>query len=222
MGGQITYYLLQAATYSAMLPLLILSLKINRQPPELWWLAAFLAFSFMCEMAGMISVMIGSNPNIVGNIYWLLSISLISTFFFHALRRQSLKGPLIFFNVAYAVFALSNILFVQKADLNTYSQIINALFILCFCIMFFYKLLSELPTQQLHRLPMFWIISAFFFSYAGKLVIYTVSHYMIHFERDDLIIIWSFHNFLTIVGNLIIAYGAWLNHKQLRSAYLSL
>jgi hypothetical protein len=120
------------------------------------------------------------------------------------------------------VFGIVNFLFIQTKYVNSYSNSLHTLIILILSIVYFYKLLRDLPAQQLQRLPMFWIISGFFFSNAGKLVIYTVTHYLIHFVQDNMIIVWSFHNFLTIIANLLIGYGAWLNHKQLRSTSLSL
>ena len=174
----------------------------------------------MCDLSGQLLYVLEMNPNAAGNIYGLFSTLLLSIFFYYVLEKPSLKWALVVINVAYFLFAFTNTIFIQKAEINTYSQVFQSLYVLILSILFFYKLIVELPTQQLQRLPLFWIISAFFLSYAGKLVIYTTTYYLIHFEGDDLTIIWSFHNLLTIIGNFLIGYGAWLNHKQLKSTSL--
>jgi hypothetical protein len=219
---ELGYDVVLVATYSPLLPLLILSARFRSHPPVYRWLAANLFLSLCCDIAAQILHEFHINPNVANNFYVVVVILFQSFFFYHANNQPSLKRPLVYLNVFYFIFAALNLAFVQKWGINSYSDIFGGLFVLAFCILFFYKLLKDLPTQQLHKLPLFWIISALFFSYAGKLVIYTFSHYLVHYVGDDLGIIWLFHNFLTIIGNVVIAYGAWLNHKQLRSTSLSL
>jgi hypothetical protein len=205
-----------------LVPLALLLLGFNRQPKVYLWLVISLLFSLMCDIAGRILILFSTSPNFSNTVYWLFSIIPITTFFYYAIKWRSLQAYLIVINIAYLLFGVVNYLYIQAESVNSYSNILHSLIILVLCIVYFYKLLKDLPAQQLQRLPMFWIVSAFFFSHAGKLVIYTVTHYLIHFVRDNLIIVWSFHNFLSIIANLLIAYGAWLNHKQLRSTSLSL
>jgi hypothetical protein len=204
------------------LPATILFLSFNRQPLFLKWLAVLLLFSFSSDVISVILILIGISPNISSNVYWTLSTLFISFFFYESIQWPRLKVPLIVINILYLGFAFINSALVQKISVNSYTQILQALCILLLSILYFYKLLKELPAQQLQKLPLFWIVSGFFFSYSGKLVVYSVTHYLIHFEQDDLVIVWSFHNFLAIIADLLIGYGAWLNHKQLRSTSLSL
>lgn len=218
---QLSYVLMVFATLTTSIPIIIFLLKIDRQPLMFKWLTILLCFSFVCDLIGQMLLYLKMNPNAAGNVYGLFGTLLLSIFFYYVLEKPSLKWALVVINVAYFLFAFTNTIFIQKAEINTYSQVFQSLYVLILCILFFYKLIVELPTQQLQRLPLFWIISAFFLSYAGKLVIYTTTYYLIHFEGDDLTIIWSFHNLLTIIGNFLIGYGAWLNHKQLKSTSLS-
>ena len=196
----------------------LILINISHQPKEFVWLVIACCFSILCDVAGMIMVLSGMNPNITGHIYWLFATVPLSLFFFYSIAWKGLLKPIIFLNIIYFAFALVNLLFIQTISLNSYSNIIHSFIILFYCIVFYYKLLKELPAQQLQQLPSFWIISGFFFSYAGKMVIYTVTHFLIHFEKDNMIVVWSFHNFLSLLGNAIIAYGAWLNFKQIRTS----
>lgn len=204
---------------SISIPLFLVLLKFKRQPNEFKWLAAFLSIYMLAEIVGRILYMIGINPNISGGIYWILSCSLISAFFYYSIEWKSLKFFLLIINVFYFLFSLSNFLFIQKLSHNSYSQTLESFIILTFSILFLYKLIKELPTQQISKLPLFWVISGFFFSYAGKLVIYGVSHYLIHTLEDNLIVIWAFHNFLTIVGNILITVGVLLQYRRLNGKH---
>jgi len=208
--------------FTILIPLIIFCLDLNRQPNEIRWLAVLLLYAFFCDLLGPILFFNGSNPNYASTLYWLFSTILLSGFFMRILQIRSAGPFFISLNILYLIFAFSNALWIQKSMLNTYTVIAQSIIVLALSIRYFYKLLKELPTQQLHKLPLFWIVSAFFFTYAGKLVVYTVTHYLTHFEDDDLRIIWTFHNFLTIIVNLLIGYGAWINHKQLKSTSLSL
>jgi hypothetical protein len=210
------------AVFTLILPLVILFWKFARQPFEIKWLAILLSFSFVCDITSIILVAVHSNPNYSATVYWLFSTALLSTFFLKIIGSKKLSGFFIWINIFYFLLAIINLLFIQGIQINTYSVIIQSIIVLALSILYFYKLLRELPTQQLQKLPWFWIVSGFFFTYAGKLVVYTVTYYLINFEQDTNQIIWSFHNFLTIIANLLIGYGAWLNHKQLRSTSLSL
>lgn len=196
----------------------LILLNINHQSKEFIWLVIACTFSILCDVAGTVMVLADMNPNISGQIYWLFATIPLSAFFYHSIAWKGLLRLVICLNVIYFGFALTNLLYIQTISLNSYSNTFHSLIILFYCIVFYYKLLKELPTQQLQHLPHFWIISGFFFSYAGKMVIYAVTHFLIHFEKDDMIVVWTFHNFLSLIGNVIIAYGAWLNFKHIRTS----
>lgn len=200
---------------SIALPLGILLSRIKHQPLGLKWLAAFLSFDLFTEVLGRAFYFIGINPNIVGILSLILSCSLLSLFFYNSIEWKSLKVPVMVINIVYFLFAVSNALFIQKMSHNSYTQTLLSFIILFFSILFFYKLMKELPVQQINKLPLFWIVSGFFFSTAGKLVIYITSHYLIHTRDDNMIIVWTFHNFLTIPGNILILVGVLLQNKQL-------
>lgn len=205
------------------IPVGILWSNFNRQPVVWKWLAILLGFSLFIDCANLLVIFFELfHPNILPGIYYSLGTILYGIFFYTLVEWKTLKVPLILVNLVAAGFGLGNLFFIQRTSMNSYTYTVHAIVVLVLSVVYFFKLLKELPTQQLQRFPMFWIISGIFFSHAGKLAIYAVTHYLIHFLQDNLIIVWSFHNFLTIIGNVLIAYGVWLNHKQLRSTSLSL
>jgi hypothetical protein len=220
MGLNFPFLLLIVSVSSHAVPAVILAFTFSRQPLAYKWLTASLFFSFFCDVAGVILMASKMNPNVSGNLNTIFGLTFISLFFYYLLSKRSLKGPLIFFNGIYIMLAFINTVMIQKDAINSYTLVFATLLILSLCILFFYKLLQDLPAQQLQRHSAFWIVSAFFFTYSGKLVIFAVVHYLIHYERDTTLLPWIFHNFLTIIANILLAYGAWVNHRQLKSTSL--
>ena len=198
------------------IPVIILFSNLKRQSWSFKWLAFLLAFTLAIEVTGPTFFLLGLNPNIVANASYLFSIPLFCIFSAQVMEWKRIR-PWLVVTFLYVGFTCFNLFFIQKISINSYTDVLQSLIILLLCLAYFYKLLKELPTQQLQTLPLFWIMSAFFFTNAGKLAIYAVTDYMIHVEKDNLILVWSVHNFLSLVGYIMIGYGAWLNHKEFKS-----
>jgi len=212
-----SFLILDSLFYSGLIvlifPLVLLISGFNRQPLVYKWLAVALAFAFVIDVVGRVSWYLDLAPNYSSHVYQLFATALISVFFYHAIQWKTLKKSFFTVNILYFVFSLINLLYLQKAGINSYSQVLRSIIILLLCIVFFFKLLKELPTQQIHKLPLFWIVSSYFFSYSGKLVIYAITHYMISMG-DDFMVPSIFQVILTLVANLIVAVGVWLNYKH--------
>jgi hypothetical protein len=188
---------------------LIFTKHFNHQPLVYKWLAVGLLFSALTEILAEVFYRVSINPNFATIPYQLLSLATISAFFYHAMPWRSSK-ILIVVNVVYSSFTVINYIFIQKFQSASYPQTFRSLAVIFLSISFFYKMLKELPTHQLQKDPLFWIVSGFFFSYSGKLAIYSVTHYLITILDDNMIIVWTIHNFLTLVSNICIIYAAYL------------
>jgi hypothetical protein len=199
-------------------PLLLLILL--RQPPAFRWLTFYLLFWLLAEIGGKTLYYFKINPNFSAHTYYILSTLLITAFFYFANQWQSKKKLLVLINVAYILFGLWNLIEGQKNGPNSYTISAQAILILIFSICFFYKMLKELPTLQVQKDPLFIIISALFFSFAGKFILYLVMHYFINELKDNLLLLWTIHNWLTIIANLIITVGCYLQYKSLKEMSL--
>jgi hypothetical protein len=205
-----------AALLSSALPLVIIAKVYNEQPPVIRWLSVILTISLSADLGSRLFYAVtSSSPNFIGNVYNHISIPIICIFFYKAIGYRSIKKTLIGINVSYVTFAMCNVFFIQKSAINSFTLMATSVIIIGLSITFFFMLLKELPTQQLHTMPLFWIVSGFFFSFSGKLVVYTTTHYLVTYIKDNLIFVWSFHILLSIIANLLIAYGTWLNLKQI-------
>jgi hypothetical protein len=184
----------------------------DRQPKAYRWLAFTLAFSFGCDLLSVVIRLTGGQPNIGGNIYAVGFVCLYSIFFYQILRGKFILYLLFVINACFLLFVIYNAICLQGFAINSYSTTIGSIIILVLCVLYYFKLLRDLPAEQVYYLPMFWIVSAFFFAKSGKLVLYSVIQYLTAHFNDNLLRLWMAHNSLTIIENLMILYGASLQY----------
>jgi hypothetical protein len=215
MGAYLFWF--YTAWLTLLLPVYFIFRRFSQQANEYRWLGYALLFSFICDLIGELMFhFVKSYPNLGGNIYNLFSTIFISFFFYHAISMR-LKWLMVYINVALLLFSLTNFLFIQERNLSSYSATLQSLIIILFCLLFFYKLLTDLPTTSIHHLPLFWICSGWFISSCVKLIIYSVTQYLQTEIQDNLTTIWIVHNIFTFIANIFLGIGTWLHHRQLKS-----
>jgi hypothetical protein len=183
------------------------------------WLAAHSLFSITCDVLSVIQVLFfGANNNLGGTLYSIGAVSFFSLIFYHAIGNVHLKRYLYLINIVYVVLVTYNAIYVQGSSINSYSFLSSSILVLAFCVVYYFKLLRDLPTENLYQLPLFWIVSGFFFTKSGKIVLYTVIQYLMDHHQDNLMYLWIMHNSLTIIENSMLVYGAWLQLKIIHRA----
>lgn len=219
MDGMTLYLIMfYVSWFSVLHPLYFVLHNFRKQSAVMKWFGYALLLSFFCDLFSEIMVVwFKTLPNLGGSIYMLLCPPFFSAFFYRAIGRSSFKIPLIVINVAFTVFWVIDVAVVQRVALQTYTAANLALLVIVLCLCFYYRLLNELPTQRVQRLPLFWIVSGFFLTYSVKFIIYIVTHYLQTAVQDNLLVIWIVHNFFSTVGNVLFGIGAWLSHQQLKS-----
>lgn len=206
------YHLLFFAYLTILLASIVLIFRrFNSQPRAIRWLGIALLTSWSADVIMLAVFLLGYLQNIVGNIYSFLGIPLFSLFFYYAIGWPEKKKFFIIVNVIYLAFSTINLLLLQKIDThNTYTLTLQAIIMLSYCIIFYFKLMKELPTMQLQTMPLFWIVSGFFLAWSGKVVIHAITAYMINYRNDPHIVTLSMHHVLTIIQNIFLLIGVWL------------
>jgi hypothetical protein len=100
---------------------------------------------------------------------------------------------------------------------NYYTMTIDSLLILSFCILFYYKTLKESPSIQVQKDPLFLIVSGWFFTHAGQVVLTIVSAYMLSVLNDNMEVLWTMFLALNLLGNFIKAVGAYFQFKLMKT-----
>lgn len=118
--------------------------------------------------------------------------------------------------IAILTFAFLNFYFIQRTSVNSNLMVIHSSIFICYSLWYFYVLIRDLPSLNVHEMPMFWFNSAFLVLGAGTFVLYTFTSYLIHVLRNDMITYWSIHNMLSIFAHLIVLIGLYYDFRQLK------
>jgi hypothetical protein len=135
---------------------------------------------------------------------------------YHISLRTIHGGWFVLSAVIFIAFALSNLFFIQKLTLNSYTNIFYSAIIIIYCLLYFYTLMRDLPSLYLHHLPMFWFNSALLIFHAGVFFLFAFTTYLVNVLKNDLVTYWSFHNILSIIEHFIVLIGVYYDLKFLR------
>jgi hypothetical protein len=167
----------------------------------------------------MIFELRGKDGNIPQNIYMISNLFTLSAVILAALKGRHRQ---LFFTLGllFLIFAVINIIVVQKNDINTYTKSLSSTLLIFYCLVYYYRLMVDLPVLELQRVPMFWYSIAILMYNAGTLFLLLFTTYLIEVLHNDLLIYWTFHNILDIVQNLIVMIGLWKELQNIRSRSL--
>jgi hypothetical protein len=205
----------QLVTFSWLLPVPFL---LRQQPQAFRWFVVCQVASFATEFLSFGLYYLSISPNYTTNLSYVVSLLWISHFFYHAIGWKSIKSSLVIVNVLFFLFAMTNLLFIQKWSPNYYTMTLENLLILGFCILFYYKMLKDLPSTQVQRDPLFLIVSGWFFTHAGQLVLTLVSTYLLAILNDTMNIPWIMFLSLSFFGNLVKTVGAYFQFRNMKAA----
>lgn len=200
-------------------PLILLVIRHKSLPRELRWYTAILACHLTSGVSSEILWRNGINPNYAASLYYTFVIILYARFFVIVIKSLTLGKYLPIVIVLHVLLGIINVLFIQKETLNTFSGISFALIVISLCLLYYYSLLKNLPSENLLALPLFWIITAEFMVNTGQMIFKSFAHFLINIFHDNLIVLWVFHHGLAGVGNLFILYGVWQHVNKFRTTY---
>jgi len=208
-----------AQVYLAILIVIFCGLYFSKRCIESKVLGLHYLFGLLPSLIFLLVPMKGKEYNIPQNVYLVLQLIIISLLFYKAVLGKY-KGLFISVTLGFLVFGFINILFIQKNDINTYTKTLSSVILIFYCVLYYYRLLVDLPVQHLHKLPMFWYSMAFLMYNAGTLFLMLFTSYLVEVLHNDLLIYWTFHNILDIVQNLIVMVGLWKELQHIRSRSL--
>jgi hypothetical protein len=171
--------------------------------------------SFICNGLAFVFLKLGhtSYINVPQNIYHLLNLCIVIALYHSALAP---KYRIWLFTTLAICFPFSfyDTFIDYKSFVESYFPFVQSMFIITFTILYFHRLLIDMPAVHLQRLPMFWFNSAFLFFHAGTLFLWAFSAYLMHVLNDNLLEYWSFHNIVSILQHIIIIIGLRADFKS--------
>ncbi len=173
----------------------------------------FLAWLLIASMAADITSMISSLwirsadvNSISWNLYVVISIICIILFYkplFPARFKNMFLITMILLLLIYLYYFFTRDL--STHDRSTPSNIVFTVL----PILFFFKMIREMPTIHIQRFPMFWINAGFLIYFSGAVILYMISDYLVRVLNNDRTSYWIFHNFLGVVKYILFAIGLW-------------
>jgi hypothetical protein len=135
----------------------------------------------------------------------------VALFIISLIYNGQTKGKFksIFFAIAigFLVVALTNLIFIQRETITSYTKLLSSLIIIAYSLFYFYQLLMDAANSQFQRSLFFWLNSAFLVYHSGVVILFAFTTYLINVLNNNMVAFMSFHNFLSIVSQLIILVG---------------
>jgi hypothetical protein len=193
----------------------ILNPKTGRK--EFFLLGLILLISLATDLAGMIGWFIyKTSMNLMYNTFYLLVLPMFLLFYKTKIKSNQIGGVLDGTIILFLAFGLINLFFIQDPfGITSYTAAFVSISMIVISIVFFYRLIKELPTETITKLPMFWINTAVLIYYSGIFFQYLAADYLVNVLKDDLINSWTLKNFLGIFYYLMLAFALWLNRSNL-------
>ena len=156
-------------------------------------------------------------PNYASSIYYILELPMLATIYYLATNKTIPRTSVIIISGAYVVLGFWNLFFLQKNGINSYTLVMESIIIIFYALYYFYWLIEKLPTTQLHRLPMFWLNSAWIFFFSGNLFFFAFISYLVNVEKNDLLVYWTLHNILKAIEVLMMVSALWIDLRNIKS-----
>jgi len=213
MSLDTAYFIAKLSTASTLIPFFLGLARFRSISSELKLLLVLTGASFACDMASLYHAKLGIGNNYIGDAYRLIEFTLLLIIYYRAFNNPKIFRVFLVLAVLYVLFFTLNVILLQQEKINSYTYVILAGVFVVLAVLFFYKLMKDLPTLEVYRLPMFWINVAVLVYFAGNLFLWIVSHYLVTVMNDNLRVYWSFHNFLNIFKNILFAVGFYVSAR---------
>jgi len=174
--------------------------------------------SFVFQMVSWIIIYTKTKGviNVNGNLYTLSEALLLLGFFYTVFKSPSEKRAVIVmavvYTISYFVFMID-----RWNELVSSIRTLRDVVIIISCIMYFFYLMREMPTKEITKYPMLWIVAAMLCFFAGTFTLSLSLNYLVKVLHNDLSVIWSMRNFFRFIFCLVVCYGMWLDYKQLKT-----
>lgn len=166
--------------------------------------------SFLCDLAMFTLGMARFNTYPVGNAFMLVQ-SLILLFIY----RDALKANASLFlliGIVFTAFSVVNFFFIQGPFVvNSHSMVASSVGFIILSLVYFRKLLVNLPETFVHRIPMVWVNTAVLIYFSGNLFLFMLYNYFFS-------TLWILHNVLNVIKNILLFIAVWQSQRTTTSS----
>lgn len=204
-------------TVLALVPISIWFLTRKHQHPSMIYLLIMLIASFLVDGFGVAShhwFPLGKKLNIVSNTYGFLEIvTIIMMYQMHLAPAKKL--PFILIAVLLVGGQLAEMFVFRSFDeFPGTSRSIFAIVVTVFALLYFFRMMRDVPNLHFYRVSMFRINIGMLVYFAGNFSLFTMTNYLVHVLKDNLVFHWSLHNLLGILTYILFSIGLWQARRE--------
>jgi hypothetical protein len=180
--------------------------------------------------------LVGALSNIAAYLFFILGVpgggNLPATFydfvlivfaglFYNNLTKSKHKAIFLSITIGFIILTSINVLFIQGLQVNSNGKLLGSFIIISYAVFYFYRMMIEMPTLYVTRLPVFWFNSALLLYHAGNVFLFAFTYYIINVVKIELPSFWLFHNMLSVIQDVLMLIGISYELKQVRASNLS-
>jgi hypothetical protein len=208
---QIPLLIANISSGSVLIPLFWIVFTLQYRDSKMKLLFYLLIASFGSDLIGYILFNLSLNSYPIINFFlliqFLICFKLLTEDWPSILKRSVWIGfPIIFF---------VNYFLIQKPTVfNSYSNSVACLILMVGSLYYFYTLLRDLPSENVMRIPLFWIAIGVLTYYAGNLLLFIINNYLTLGAQGSHATMWIMHNLLNVSKNIIFTIAIWQSYRS--------
>lgn len=210
------------SVYSILIPLAVFIFARSRKklPDTIWLLGVLLLSSGLSDILCLVLyTQFGVNPNTIVSIYLWIQFMLLSGIYYISFTLPTYKKVIRVIGILFTIFAAANMFFIQGVQgFNTNSFTISSIIFVIYSVIYFYRLIRELPEPYIERMHMFWVNTAVFIYFGINLFLFITVDRLIIKADNQFLLSWGLHNSSNALKNIIFTiavYVASLDKKVL-------
>ncbi|MCB0486891.1 MAG: hypothetical protein KDC99_00345 [Cyclobacteriaceae bacterium] len=148
--------------------------------------------------------------NHASSVYQMFELLLILWMYYLVLANKKLRIPFTIGAILLTLFGLINWIFIQKAEINSYTFTIDSLILLVVVIYYFHWLVATEKKSLSINNSFYWVSTGLAIYFSATILLFAAIDYIKLTMIDNLIFFLAFHNIMGIIANLFFFYGLWI------------
>jgi hypothetical protein len=216
MPSTLTQWILLVAPLPLAVAGVVGALRFRRLTTSMRWLAGLVWFGLLMELVSR-WLMLQKLPNL-----FLAPLDTLAEFagLVWIYRRELRPWPITrYLPAAIGLFALfttvSSFTQTTSVQFSPVQHSIESITLLLLALLYFYKLSHEAVVVQLEREPMFWLSAGLLLYFAGDVLIFIFSNYLLQqYSRTLNMQVWAVHALLFMVLGCCYTMTLWLSSRN--------